>query len=369
MFLCVHPVKSIVQKICPKNRIDGVKGIMLHYKHLSFIDRMCLERALKAGLNKREIAEMLGVHISTIYRELRRGRYTHMDTNLLTEEWYSPDIAEEKYRAHLAAKGGALKIGNDHPFAKRIEYLIAQEKYSPAAALSVVGKEGAKTMVCRNTLYSYIDKGIFLHLSNKDLPVKGKRRKRYRKIHRMSKPPNGESIEYRPDGVLDRTEPGHWEMDTVVGRKKGRNSVLLVLTERRTRREHIIKMPDKTADSVVYALDTLEHKYKSLFPEVFKSITVDNGTEFSNVRGMERSRFTEENRTKIYFCHAYSAWERGSNENLNKMIRRHFPKSTDFNRISKKRIQQVEDWMNEYPREIFGYRSAKDVWNDTFPYF
>ena len=153
-------------------------------------------------------------------------------------------------------------------------------------------------------------------------------------------------------------------MDTVVGRRKSKKT-LLVLTERKTRKEIIMRMPDKTAASTVKALDKLERKIgKEKFSHVFKSITVDNGCEFADSNGMERSSLDGRQRTKIYFCHPYSAYERGSNENQNLLIRRFFPKGTSFDRTPLSYIQRVEDWINNYPREILGYKSANDLFDE-----
>ena len=100
----------------------------------------------------------------------------------------------------------------------------------------------------------------------------------------------------------------------------------------------------------------------SLFPVIFKSITCDNGSEFANWAGIERSVWKRKGqRTTVYFCHPYTACERGTNENINRMIRRWFPKGTDFGQVPKKAIQAVEDWLNAYPREILGFRSADEV--------
>lgn len=98
-----------------------------------------------------------------------------------------------------------------------------------------------------------------------------------------------------------------------------------------------------------------------LFPRIFKSITVDNGAEFADCDGIERSINTGR-RTKLYYCHPYSSWERGSNENQNKLIRRFFPKGKDLNRVTRKQVKIAEEWLNAYPRRIFGYKSARDLW-------
>ena len=176
----------------------------------------------------------------------------------------------------------------------------------------------------------------------------------------------GTSIEHRPEEVYARTTVGHWEMDSVLGKKKTKPA-LLVLSERLSRKELIIKVQDHTAASVVRALDRLERKMGSpAFRATFKSITVDNGSEFADVDGMERSCRRNGPRTKVYYCHPYSSWERGTNENTNGLIRRWFPKGTDFSKVSVQEIQKVEDWLNAYPREILGFRSADAVFSTAF---
>ena len=152
-------------------------------------------------------------------------------------------------------------------------------------------------------------------------------------------------------------------MDTVMGKKRTKPN-LLVLSERKTRYELIIKLPDKSSKSVVAALNQIERKYRNNFPKVFKSITVDNGLEFSNCYGMEQSALRKSVRTKLYYCHPYSAYERGTNENINKMIRRFFPKGTDFRREPPGYIRAVETWINNYPREILNYQSAASLFQE-----
>lgn len=334
------------------------------FKHLTFTDRLRIEKMLKEKKSKQEIADVLRVHVSTIYREIERGQYTHLNSDLTTEIRYSPDIANDKYRENLAAKGADLKIGNDRELADFLEKTIVEQKYSPDAALGEIKRRGLKfkTTICRVTLYSYISKGVFLRLTNKDLPRHGVKKGTYHRV-KATKAPRGESIEKRPDEINERTTFGHWEMDTVVGRKKSKRA-LLVLTERLTRKEIVVRIPDKTAASVVKSLDRLERKYGDDFSKVFKSITVDNGSEFSDCEGMERSIRTGGQRTKMYYCHPYSSYERGSNENQNGIVRRWFPKGTSFDRVTVAMVQWVEDWINNYPRAIFGYASSNDLFNE-----
>lgn len=333
-------------------------------------DRIRLEALLKAGHRVAEIAELLHVHRSTIYNELKRGQYEHLNSDYTTETRYSPDIAQERAEENLKARGVQLKIGNDIAYANYIEQKIADEEYSPAAVLGELKAQGwereFKTRVCVTTLYSYIDKGIFLRITNKNLPVKKNKKRKYNKVQRrQARASAGESIEHRPEEIEKREEFGHWEMDSVIGKRKQSKNTLLTLTERKTRNEIIFKLPNHTDEAVVAALDVLERRWGDTFKDVFKSITVDNGSEFADVEGLERSVLHEgEKRTKIYYCHPYSSWERGTNEVTNKMVRRKVPKGTNFDDKTDTDIQSIEEWINNYPRRIHGYHTAAELFKE-----
>ena len=233
---------------------------------------------------------------------------------------------------------------------------------SPAAALADIELEGRtfKTSICVSTFYSYIEKGVFLNLTNKDLPEKLNRKRPYHRVKTTKRAPRGESIEKRPEVINQRITFGHWEMDTVYASKEG-SCALLVMTERLTRKEILEKMRDRTAISTVRALNRIERRFGALFPRVFQTITVDIGGEFSDVKSLERSILRKGRRTKMYYCHPYTSCERGSNECANKMIRRKYPKGTDFNKVSRASIKETEAWINNYPREILGWKTSEIV--------
>ena len=339
---------------------------MRTYKHLTMTDRLRIEKWLKMGMKPREVADKLRVHVSTIYRELKRGAYDRLDGGTWeVKTAYSPDIAEEKYQAHLREKGPDLKIGNDHELANYIETTILDKDCSPAAVLGFAMIEGKKfkTSLSVPTIYKYIAKGLFLNLTQEELPRHGKKKHKYKKVKKnrsASRAPAGESIEQRPEEINSRETFGHWEMDTVYSSKEG-SCALLVMTERLTRKEIIEKMRDRTAISTVRALNRIERRFGALFPRVFQTITVDNGGEFSDVKSLERSILRKGRRTKMYYCHPYTSCERGSNECANKMIRRKYPKGTDFNKVSRANIKETEAWINNYPREILGWKTSEIV--------
>jgi len=335
-------------------------------KHLNERERYAIELYLRENYTIQEISKRLGRHKRTIEREIARGTVYLQNSDLTYRKVYCADVGQRKYIENGKNKGPQLKIGNDHKLARYIESKIINEKYSPDAVLGEIKAKGLqfKTSICTKTLYNYIDRGdVFLRLTNKDLPVKKDGKKRiYQKIKRVAhKNLKGCSIEERPQEADERVEYGHWEMDCVVGKKENQE-VLLVLSERKTREEIILKMPNKTQESVIRAIDVLEFKYKKRFREKFKTITVDNGPEFLDFKEIEKSKIEAgRSRTKIYYAHPYSSWERGTNENINKLIRRFIPKGTDISKISKAKIKSIEKWINDYPRRIFGYKSAKEM--------
>ena len=321
-------------------------------KHLNYEERIKIETLSKAGMKSERIAKEIGCSGRTIRRELEKGKVELLNSDLTMRIEYSSDIGQQKHDYASTNKGPMLKIGND--------YELVEEKMSPYAAAETVNHSGRfKITISYKTIYNYIDEGLFPNLTNKDLPVKKSEKKRkHSRVRTATNNTKGTSISLRDESIDNRNEYGHWEMDTVVG-KKGTNTVLLVLTERKTREEKIRKIKNKSQYCVVKELDKIERKIGSKeFRRLFKTITCDNGCENLDFVGIERSVLTKKNRTKVYYAHPYSAWERGSNENANKLIRRFIPKGADIGKFSHERIKIIEHWINNYPRRIFNGLSA-----------
>ena len=334
----------------------------VHFKTFERRKRDMLEALYNSGISVKNIAEQLEFSESGIYQELRRGYYMHRNSDWTETKRYSADKAQLIADYKASGKGAPLKIGNDIEFANFVEDMVLSG-YSPEAILLYINEHGLKfkTKVCRVTLYSYIEKGVFLRISNKDLLRKGERKIKTLKDKTPKKLPDPEhSIEKRPSVIDEREEFGHWEGDTVVGKRK-KGETLLVFTERVTRAEIIMKSYDKTSFSTVRLINRLERRFGSTaFREIFKSITFDNGTEFSDVRGIEYSPYTGKKRTTVYYCHPYCSSERGSNENQNGFIRRFIPKGTCISNYSKEYIRYVQLFINHYPRKLLnGENSAK----------
>ena len=336
---------------------------MRHFRHLTKTMRNQLESLLLAKVHKSEIARLLGVSLQTVYREIKRGEYDHLNgSTWIYEKRYSSDLAEMKYRQQLKEKGAPIKLGKDYEYAEYLERRVIEDKLSPGAVLGYIKKHNLKfdTSISVNTFYKYIERGYFSRLSFKHLP--GKKRTKKRRTVAIKRAPKGTSIEKRPLEILERNSFGHWEMDCVCGPTK---NVLLVLTERLTRKELIFPMETQTAKNVVKILNSLEFKHGRKFKQIFKSITVDNGSEFSDFNGMERSIFGKKNkRTSVYYCHPYSSYERGTNERINREIRRLIPKGTALGQFSRQDILYVEDWVNNYPRQVLGYATSEELFQE-----
>lgn len=343
------------------------------YHHMTWEDRLKLDALRRAGVSVAKCARQLGFCRQTIYNELRRG-----ECDLVRERYgyyydvkeYSADKGQQLHDANQTMKGRPMKIGTDRAYADFLERKMLgvgedgkadrRRRYSPAAALAAARAEGFDTSVSVNTLYSYIDKGVFLRLTNKHLWQKGKKRKTGERPERRTVHPKLPSIEDRPETINQRQEYGHWEMDLVVS-CSGSRAALLTLTERQTRQEKIFKLPDKRACSVRAVFDRLERSMsRKRFRETFKSLTTDNGPEFLEYDKLRQS-IRDGPRFDIYYCHSYSAWEKGTNENHNRMIRRWFPKGTDFGKVKNAEIAALQNWMNGYPRKTLDWKTPMEA--------
>ncbi len=342
------------------------------WKQLSERDRYKIEALYEQGLRPAEIGNALTPKRDrrTIERELELGFVEHMRLNLsfkkyeplyIVEKTYKADRAQMRHDENSANKGRGLKIGHDQRLADYIEYKIKNERWSPDAIIGRIKAEGNKfkTSICTKTLYNYIDRGIFKEVTNKDLWVKRDkgRKRRYGKTRTVPlNNRNGKSIEERPKEANERTEYGHWEIDLVMG-KQGTKPAILTLIERKTRKSLYILVRNKTQKEVLQGILRARERVGGDFKEVFKTITSDNGTEFLDGEAIKRSSGCQE----VYYAHPYSSFERGSNENGNRILRRFVPKGTDIGKLTEKELQSIEDWINNYPRKIHGYRTANEM--------
>jgi IS30 family transposase len=338
--------------------------------HFTWEERLIWQRLLYKSKIKspQKLGDILGKSNRTIRREIKRGWETFTASDLTLYQAYSPDVSQRKADENLSAKGPDLKLGNDYILVESIAHIIKIERYSPDAVIMNNEKNGwpSETIISVRTLYRYIDEGLIPNVSSDDLLHRGMRvKKSPGRPRRHSRAASAQkSITMRPLEVESRDELGHWELDCAVSGKGKGKEALMTLTERKTRQEIIRKIKDQSSSSIVAEMDKLERYYGSLrFRNLFKTITCDNGSEFMDLQGMERSILTKRKRTDIYYAHPYCASERGSNENANGIIRRFIPKGSAIGHYSKERIREIHEWMNLYPRKILGGMSANEAFH------
>lgn len=332
--------------------------------------RYQIEALLKANTTKAEIARLLGYSRRTIEREIKNGMVEQLiycktpnreKGDLEKKYVYCADAAQRRHDEKAANKGRNLKIGSDHWQVAFIEEKIKMNKWSPDAVLGYIEAKRMPflTTICTKTLYNYIDRGMLLGISNKDLLRKKEEPKReYNRVRRVAlNNRNGLGIEERGKEIEERKEQGHWELDLVVG-NQGTKPAVLTLVERASRKSIYILIRNKTQKEILAAIRKAVKKVGGNFDQVFKTITTDNGSEFLDGAGIKEASGCDD----IYYAHPYCSWEKGSNENGNSMLRRFFPKGTNFETVTEEELQRTENWVNSYPRKIFGYLSANDVY-------
>ena len=323
------------------------------FAHLSAMERGNIEAYIDEGLSLREIGRRMGRNPSTISREMNRGTVQQIDTNRKTYTTYFPDAGARVYRENRDNCGGRSTMVNALEFIEFAEEKILKDKWSPDAAVGYAKRHKKFDYVpSTKTLYNWIDEGK-LSVINMDLELKLRRSTKKVKS-RKNKKALGTSIEERPESIDTRDEFGHWEIDTVLGHKS-KDDALLTLVERKTRMELIKRIPSKSAPAVTAALEDVI----SAFPnkqDVFRSITSDNGSEFSELadQGTEKQ-------IDVYFAHPYASWERGSNERHNGLIRKFIKKGQPIHTYADETIDDAANWMNTLPRKILDYQTPAEA--------
>ena len=332
-------------------------------KHLEYSERQSIERWYNRDKRtKVEISKLLDRTEKTVRNEIKRGLVKNLTSELVEIYVYSADVAQERYEYYLKAKGPKLKIDNDYELKEYVEKSIKEDKKSPEVIAEEIKGKNFKTKMCARTIRNNIASGDIYDIKPKDMIYNKTHKEKNKGKKVCEKVPAEKSIDYRPEKANSREEYGHWEGDLVIGKRK-KGAVLFTLTERKTREEIIIKLESKEAKEVAKALDILEKKYKEEFSKKFKTITFDNGPEFRNWKSLEKSYDNRKKkaRTQVYYAHPYRSGERGSNENGNRLIRRFIPKGADITLISEEFIKYVENWINNYPRAMFNYKSTNQI--------
>ena len=324
------------------------------FQHLTREKRAQIEILLRQKLPKTQIAQAVGISRSTLYYELKRGTVEQIDTNLKPYQAYFWDAGQRVYEENRKHSRPPLKLLDCWEFIQYAQEQILKNKMAPDAICGQARLSGEyEKIVCTKTLYNYIDQCL-LKVRNIDLPLKVRRKACTVRKNRQNKRIFGTSIEERPEEINNRTTFGHWEIDTIVG-KKDSSVVLLSLDERTKLHRHLVKIPSRSSEAVGSALQKIAKLYGESFEKVFKSVTCDNGCEF-----VDLGRYLPKS-TKVYYAHPYSAYERGINEKQNSLVRRFFPKGTSFDNVSDEQVAYVESWINRLPRKIFNYHSSDDL--------
>lgn len=335
--------------------MDKTNYSMEHRKgqHLSAEERHEIEIRLKDGWSLYQIAHKLKRPYNTIKNEVRRGSVLLYGGRVSR---YKAKVGEARYRENRAASRKQYKRLAVDRFCKYVEQHFVEEQWSLDVCYGRALSSGAferKEMVCTKTLYNYVDQGL-LRIKNRDLPEKLRRNTKGRKV-RKNKRILGDSIDIRPKSVELREEFGHWEIDTVVGSKKEKEPCVLTITERKTRHSIWVKAHNHTADAILSALKEVIAGFGERANLVFRSITGDNGSEFTRLPEITQQGMA------VYFTHPYSSWEKGTNECHNKLLRRFIPKGKSMTSYLSEDIAYMADWVNSLPRKVLGYRTPEEL--------
>jgi len=336
-------------------------------EHLTAPERKTIERMLKAGANKGEIARALYRDKSTIKREIKRGSVTQRHRSkyeskdpkreYVETKIYFADVGQRVYEENRSNCGSKNKAGNCPDLISFVESkILGAEKWSPDAAIGYakVNRLYPEQEFTTKTFYNWVDDGL-VKVKNIDLLLKVRRKPP--SPRRQRKKVLGKSIESRPTIVETREEFGHWEGDGIVGKKQ--QGQLITLVERKIGVGLLFNAQNREEHQIVKILDSLQAQYGSSFSTIFKSITFDNGSEFSDSAGMEK-----DGRTEVYYAHPYSSFERGTNENWNGIVRRFIPKGKSFDNLDDSTIQRINHYINTMPRKRFGYKTPLDLWKE-----
>lgn len=324
---------------------------MSKYRRLALEEREEISRQLAIGTSIRSIACYLNREPSTIWREIN-------------QIWFG----RRNYRASAAQERAIKKRrlqGRKKSFEKypKLKIVVLQKlklRWSPeqiANYLKIRYPDDEAMRISHETIYTYLyvlpkgqlKKELLTYLRWQ----RQHRRKRGSKKGKNSGIPDLTSIDDRPKEVEQRTVPGHWEGDMLIGRWK--RSALGTLVERTTRT--VVLVPLKSH----YAKDVSKAFAKEMVqvPKQMRlSLTYDRGREMA-----EHKMFTKATQVKVYFCHPQSPWERGTNENTNMLVRQFFPKKTNFSKVSRKEIKYVQKLLNERPRKTLDWKTPKQAFN------
>lgn len=294
----------------------------------------------------REIARLLGVHHSTVSRELSR----HSAGN--PSGYHAREARLQLAYTRLVANQSKRKLPSNARLVAIITKRLKRHD-SPEQIAGWFAAQGHTMRVCAQTIYDWIyqhAKHLVQHLHCRKGKYRRTRESTLRKAFR-NKLKEARSIDVRPAHILSRKTYGHWEGDSVVG--TAQSGAIATFVERKSGYLLAAVLSDKGAKSFEEAA---RHCFAAIPTQYRKTLTLDNGVEMSNYEEMEQT-----NQLQIYFAHPYHSWERGTNENTNGLLRFYFPKQMSFAHLAQEQLDAAVHELNTRPRKRLGYRTPAQV--------
>lgn len=294
----------------------------------------------------REIARLLGVHHSTISRELKR----HPSGN--PSGYHAREARLQLAYTRLVANQSKRKLPSDAQLVAVITKRLLRND-SPEQIAGWLAEQGRTVRVCAQTIYDWVylhARHLVKHLHCRKGKYRRTRESTLRKAFR-DKLKEARSIDVRPAHILARKTYGHWEGDSVVG--TAQSGAIATFVERKSGYLMAVVLPDKTAASFASAVAQC---FAGVTSNYCKTLTLDNGVEMSNYEQMEQA-----SQLRVYFAHPYHSWERGTNENTNGLLRFYFPKKMSFSHLNQEQLDAAVLEINTRPRKRLGYKTPSQV--------
>ena len=316
----------------------------MSYSHFSIEERISIKHLLAKGVSIRQIASELNRSPSSVSREIKRNSHK---PSRISGATYTVTMAQ------LYVRRRKSKAHNIVQFPLEVIQIIEQrikETWSPEQIAAYYKDDG---FPCYKTIYKWINEGIIINGNKSLLRRKGKGGW-YETRGKFNK---GKSIRKRDKKIYKRADYGHWELDTVVSGRGKTKTCFITLIERKSRFYKAIKSPNRHADVVArLIIDYLKH----FPPELVKTITTDNGTEFAEWQTIEKELNCE-----VYFCDTFCAWQKGSNENSNGLLREFFPKGYNLSRYTQAYIDKKVNLINNRPRKCNNWISPSKLMSEA----
>ena len=326
---------------------------MIKYQRIALIEREEISRQIASGYSQRAIALGLRRAPSSISREIRQS-------GVIEQKYYRAVFAQQQSNKMRHKLRKNRKLAYNIPLRKIVFYYLTKN-WSPeqiAKRLIILYPNDMIMRISHETIYSYLyilprgalKREIISCLRQHHL----NRREKNKDRQKPGSIQDYLSIEERPKEVADRIIPGHWEGDLIIGRRS--TSAIGTLVERTTRMTFIVKLEGLDAITV---REAFIGEFHQLPKGLKKTLTYDQGSEMS-----QHKLFSKETEITVYFAHPHSPWERGTNENTNALIRQYFPKGTDFSKVSKNRLKEVQDELNDRPRKTLGWYTPHEKFSE-----